>query len=130
MQLSGIRLGLRTSHANERLTVEQFHDASTTNILSCQSLTIVMGKNLKRQALEDELFSRHTKKFKNPLVQQANFYHVGVSGVHVNTTTTGRHSLPKRSESPVKPTPLHDVAIKQDPEDEGKKQTQVSLVTH
>ena len=55
-------------------------------------------------------------------------FNVVPSRVHVNKTTTGRHALPKRLESPVKPTPLHDVAIKQDPEDEGKKQTQVSLV--
>jgi hypothetical protein len=87
-----------------------------------------MGK--RRQALDDEEFSRHAKKFKNPLVQHANFHHVGASGIHVNMTTTGRHSLPKRPESPVKPAPLHDTAIKQDPEDEGKQQTQVSAVTH
>jgi len=84
----------------------------------------------KRQALNDELFSRHAKKIKNPLVQQAHFHNVGSSGVDVHTTITGRNSLPKRLESSVTPKPFHDIAFKQKPEDEGKKQTQVRLFIH
>jgi hypothetical protein len=87
-----------------------------------------MGK--KHQALNDELFSRHTKRIKNPLVQQAHFHNVGGSGIAVNTTITGQHLLPKRPEFSITPMPLHDVSFKQDPKDEGKKQTQVRLVIH
>jgi hypothetical protein len=80
----------------------------------------------KRKALNDERFSRQAKKIRNPLVRQAHFHNVRETGVDVTTTTTGRLSLPKRSELSVKPTPLEDVPSKQESADD-RKQTQVSI---
>jgi hypothetical protein len=82
----------------------------------------------KRKALNDEQFAKQTKKIRNPLVHQAHFHNVGESRVDVNTTTTGRQSLPRPSESSIRPMLLRDVASQQEPENERKNQTQVGLV--